>query len=106
MMKVDSALKTIGEVSKQLKIPQHVIRFWETKFFQLKPIQKNNGRRYYSQLEVSTLKQIIDLLYRQKYSIEGAKKNLRSLKNESNQTIIDELEETKKKINLLLKKSK
>lgn len=104
-MKVDSALKTIGEVSKQLNIPQHVIRFWETKFSQLKPIQKNNGRRYYSQLEVTTLKQIIDLLYHQKYSIEGAKKKLNSSKNESNQTIINELKEMKKKIYLLLKEN-
>ena len=75
-MKNIRALKNITEVSKELNIEKHVIRFWETKFRDLKPIQKTNGRRYYSLDNILLLKKIIDLLYNQNYSIKGAIKKL------------------------------
>ena len=75
-MKNIRALKNITEVSKELNIEKHVIRFWETKFRDLKPIQKTNGRRYYSLDNILLLKKIIDLLYNQNYSIKGAIKKI------------------------------
>lgn len=74
MIKDSSALKTIGEVSKSLKIPQHVIRFWEKKFSEISPIKKNKGRRYYSISDIETINQIKSLLYEKHYSIKGAQK--------------------------------
>ena len=68
-MKNIRALKNITEVSKELNIEKHVIRFWETKFKDLQPIQKTNGRRYYSLDNILLLKKIIDLLYNKNYSI-------------------------------------
>ena len=65
-------LKTISEVSKELNIPQHVLRFWEKKFTNLNPIQKSNGRRYYRHDDVNLIKKIIDLLYNQRYSISNS----------------------------------
>ena len=55
-MKEQNALKTIGEISKVLEVPSHVIRFWEKKFLLLNPIQKNKGRRYYSTKDLAFLK--------------------------------------------------
>ena len=104
-MKNEDALKTISEVSKELNIEKHVIRFWETKFKGLKPIQKNKGRRYYSLDNVRYLRKIIDLLYKQNYSIKGAVKKIDSEKtknSEINKEIILDLEVIKKKIEGLL----
>ncbi len=67
--KANNALRTIGEVAEALEIPAHVIRFWETKFSNLKPV-KYNGRRYYSTENIITLTKIKTLLYEQRYSIK------------------------------------
>ena len=75
-MKVPSALRTIGEVSKIIDVPVYVIRFWEKKFSSIKPIQKKGGNRLYDQNQLFVLKIIKSLLYEKKYSIEGAKKIL------------------------------
>ena len=77
-MKDDFALKTIGEVSIIINVPQYVIRFWEKKFLIIKPIQKNNGRRYYSPNDIKNLKKIQNLLYHENYSIKGAQKILKN----------------------------
>ena len=74
MIKEDQALKTIGEVSENLGLPQHVIRFWEKKFSHIKPIKKEKGRRYYSINQINILKEIKFLLYEKQYSIKGAQK--------------------------------
>ena len=88
-MKNIEALKNITEVSKELNIEKHVIRFWETKFKDLKPIQKTNGRRYYSLDNILLLKKIIDLLYNQNYSIKGAIKKINNEKIKIKKTSID-----------------
>ena len=82
-MKEEFALKTIGEVSKSLNIPQYILRFWEKKFSIIKPIQKANGRRYYTKKDLDNLIEIKDLLYEKKYSLKGAQKVLESKKKSS-----------------------
>lgn len=64
--------KTIGEVSDMLDLPQHVLRFWESKFQELKPLKRSGGRRYFRQEDVILLRQIKDLLYTQGLTIRGA----------------------------------
>ena len=84
-----SAYKTISEVSKQIDVPSHVLRFWETKFGQVKPIKRSGGRRYYRSEDIDVLIQIRTLLYKEGYTIKGAKKVLKSyLKTELNQSKI------------------
>ena len=87
-----SAYKTISEVSKQIDVPSHVLRFWETKFVQVKPIKRSGGRRYYRSEDIDVLIQIRTLLYKEGYTIKGAKKVLKSyLKTELNQSKIKNL---------------
>ena len=87
-----SAYKTISEVSKQIDVPSHVLRFWETKFGQVKPIKRSGGRRYYRSEDIDVLIQIRTLLYKEGYTIKGAKKVLKSyLKTELNQSKIKNL---------------
>lgn len=76
--KEDSALKTIGEVAEELNLPAHVLRFWETKFTQLKPNKRRGRHRYYRPEDIDKLKQIRHLLYEQGYTIKGAQKYLRT----------------------------
>ena len=87
-----SAYKTISEVSKQIDVPSHVLRFWETKFGQVKPIKRSGGRRYYRSEDIDVLVQIRTLLYKEGYTIKGAKKALKSyLKTEINLSNIKDL---------------
>jgi DNA-binding transcriptional MerR regulator len=72
--KSPSALRTISEASEALDVPQHVLRFWETKFPQIKPLKRNGGRRFYRPQDLDILQQIKHLLYNQGYTIKGAKK--------------------------------
>jgi DNA-binding transcriptional MerR regulator len=71
------AFRTISEVSSALEVPQHVLRFWETKFVQVRPLKRAGGRRYYRPEDVTLLRSIRDLLYRDGYTIKGAQKLLR-----------------------------
>jgi DNA-binding transcriptional MerR regulator len=66
------AFRTISEVSSALEVPQHVLRFWETKFVQVRPLKRAGGRRYYRPEDVTLLRSIRDLLYRDGYTIKGA----------------------------------
>jgi len=75
--KAPSAFRTISEVADDLHIPQHVLRFWETKFPQLKPLKRGGGRRYYRPEDVELLRKISDLLYIQGYTIKGVQRLLR-----------------------------
>lgn len=75
--KAPSAFRTISEVADELHIPQHVLRFWETKFPQLKPLKRGGGRRYYRPEDVELLRRISDLLYIQGYTIKGVQRLLR-----------------------------
>jgi DNA-binding transcriptional MerR regulator len=70
------AFRTISEASEQLNVPQHVLRFWETKFPQLKPLKRGGGRRYYRPEDLALLKRIADLLYTQGYTIKGVQRLL------------------------------
>ena len=72
--KAPGALRTISEASELLDIPQHVLRFWETKFSQIKPLKRNGGRRFYRPQDLEILQQIKHLLYAQGYTIKGAQK--------------------------------
>ena len=70
------AFRTISEAADQLSVPQHVLRFWETKFTQLKPLKRGGGRRYYRPEDLALLKRISDLLYTQGYTIKGVQRLL------------------------------
>ena len=75
--KSTAAFRTISEVSGELAVPQHVLRFWETKFAQVKPMKRAGGRRYYRPEDVALLRTIRELLYRDGFTIRGAQKFLR-----------------------------
>ena len=75
--KAPSAFRTISEVADDLHIPQHVLRFWETKFPALKPLKRGGGRRYYRPEDINLLRRIGDLLYTQGYTIKGVQRLLR-----------------------------
>ncbi len=79
--KSEEAYRTISEVAETLDVPQHVLRFWETKFKQLDPMKRAGGRRYYSPENVDLLKKIHFLLYTKGYTIKGAQKLLSSKKD-------------------------
>jgi DNA-binding transcriptional MerR regulator len=75
--KAQGAFRTISEVAEELDVPQHVLRFWETKFSQVKPLKRGGGRRYYRPEDVSLLKHIHYLLYTEGYTIKGVQKLLK-----------------------------
>jgi len=75
--KAPTAFRTISEVADELHIPQHVLRFWETKFNQVKPLKRGGGRRYYRPDDIALLRRISDLLYIQGYTIKGVQRLLR-----------------------------
>ncbi|MGM0421721.1 MAG: MerR family transcriptional regulator [Pseudomonadota bacterium] len=76
-----AAFRTISEVANELDVQQHVLRFWETKFSQVKPMKRGGGRRYYRPEDVELLKAIHNLLYEQGYTIKGVQKLLSGSKN-------------------------
>jgi len=71
-----SDFHTIGEVSRRLDVPQHVIRFWETKFKQIRPVKRRGGHRYFRKLDVEFLTEVKALLYEKGFTIKGAQKYL------------------------------
>tara|TARA_B100001093_G_scaffold439478_2_gene439454 strand:- start:763 stop:1134 length:372 start_codon:yes stop_codon:yes gene_type:complete len=76
--KANDAFKTISEVSALLDVPQHVLRFWESKFSNLRPLKRSGGRRYYRPDDVAVLRRIRQLLYVDGFTIKGAQKLVRS----------------------------
>ena len=82
-----SAYRTISEVSNEIDVPAHVLRFWETKFLQIKPLKRGGGRRYYRPEDVTLLKTIRQFLYSDGYTIKGVQRLLKDglIKTESNQ---------------------
>ncbi|HEX2752597.1 MAG TPA: MerR family transcriptional regulator [Alphaproteobacteria bacterium] len=70
------AFRTISEVAGELNVEQHVLRFWETKFNQIKPLKRGGGRRYYRPEDIELLKNIHHLLYNEGYTIKGVQKLL------------------------------
>ena len=77
LQKAPTAFRTISEVADELHIPQHVLRFWETKFPQVRPLKRGGGRRYYRPDDIALLRRISDLLYIQGYTIRGVQRLLR-----------------------------
>lgn len=77
MSKAPSAFRTISEVSDELDVPKHVLRFWEMKFPQIKPMKRGGGRRYYRPEDLALLKGICHLLHAEAYTIKGVQKILR-----------------------------
>ena len=77
MQKAPDAFRTISEVAEQLDVPQHVLRFWETRFSQIRPMKRAGGRRYYRPQDVDLLRGIRKLLYDDGYTIKGVQKILR-----------------------------
>lgn len=76
-MKSATAFRTISEVSVELNVPQHVLRFWETRFPQIRPLKRGGGRRYYRPEDVELLRRIRALLYEERYTIKGVQRLLR-----------------------------
>ena len=103
-IKSPEAFRTISEVSKDLSLPQHVLRFWETKFVQIKPIKRGGGRRYYRPEDIELLRGIKYLLYNDGYTIRGVQKVikengakkiiLRPIQNNDFTLVKDELKNT------------
>lgn len=77
MPKSDDAFRTISEVAEEVGVPQHVLRFWETKFAAVKPLKRGGGRRYYRPEDVSLLLAINRLLYTDGLTIKGVQKLLK-----------------------------
>lgn len=77
--KAPSAFRTISEVSADLNVQQHVLRFWETKFSQVRPLKRGGGRRYYRPEDVAVLQKIHHLLYTEGYTIKGVQKLLKGM---------------------------
>jgi DNA-binding transcriptional MerR regulator len=80
--KSPDAFRTISEVAEDLDLPQHVLRFWETRFTQIKPMKRGGGRRYYRPHDVDLIKGIRHMLYDQGYTIKGVQKLLRENGNQ------------------------
>jgi len=75
--KAPDAFRTISEVADDLNLPQHVLRFWETRFQQIKPLKRGGGRRYYRPDDIALLRGIQHLLYGEGYTIRGAQRVLK-----------------------------
>ena len=75
--KSPAAFRTISEVAEELDVPQHVLRFWESKFPQVKPLKRGGGRRYYRPEDVLLLRRIRQCLYQEGYTIKGVQRLLR-----------------------------
>ena len=88
--KAPDAFRTISEVAEELDLPQHVLRFWETRFAQIKPMKRSGGRRYYRPDDVDLLKGIRRLLYGEGYTIRGVQRILKEHGIKSVQGLADQ----------------
>lgn len=86
MDKHADAFRTIGEAAEELDLPQHVLRFWETRFSQIRPMKRSGGRRYYRREDVELLAAIRHLLYGEGYTIKGVQ---RILKQQGGKAVVD-----------------
>ncbi|MGI9436309.1 MAG: MerR family transcriptional regulator [Geminicoccaceae bacterium] len=83
------AFRTISEVADELDVAQHVLRFWESKFPQVRPLKRGGGRRYYRPDDVDLLRRIRSLLYDEGYTIKGAQKLLKGQRRPSTGRVVD-----------------
>ena len=86
--KAPDAFRTIGELSAELGIAQHILRYWETKFPQLRPLQRAGNRRYYRPADVALARRIHRLLNEEGYTVKGVQKLLRSREGPAEQPLI------------------
>ena len=77
MDKAPDAFRTISEVAEEINVPQHVLRFWESRFAQIRPLKRGGGRRYYRPDDVDLLRGVRHLLYGEGYTIRGVQRILR-----------------------------
>lgn len=98
--KATGAFRTISEVADELDVQQHVLRFWETRFSQVRPLKRGGGRRYYRPEDVLLLKKIHHLLYTEGYTIKGVQK---LLKGQSKSQILVEEKKEKPKTSSVVK---
>ncbi len=106
-MKSSDAYKTIGEVSKMMQTPQHILRFWEESFPQINPLKRKGGRRLYSESDINLLRRIKELLYGEGCSIKGvksylSKKKINDVTNEGKLKVSDEVSEKLEEIKATL----
>ena len=78
MQKADGAFLTIGELANELDLPQHILRYWESRFPQLKPLQRSGNRRYYRPADVEIARRIHHLLNVEGFTVKGARKVMAS----------------------------
>ena len=84
-MKSPQAFRTISEVSSEINIPTHVLRFWETKFPNINPLKRSGNRRYYRPEDVKLIIRIKTLLYDNGYTVKGVQKLLKENDNKNNE---------------------
>ncbi|HEU4359614.1 MAG TPA: MerR family transcriptional regulator, partial [Xanthobacteraceae bacterium] len=89
MDKAPDAFRTISEVAEQLDVPQHVLRFWESRFREIRPMKRGGGRRYYRPDDLDLLRGIRHLLYGEGYTIRGVQRILKEHGIKSVQTLAD-----------------
>jgi len=94
---------SIGEVSKVTELKQYVLRYWETEFKQLNPSKNKAGNRTYRQKDIDLILQIKDLLYNQKFTIEGARKMLSGVEAPTVETALETEAKTSVDLDLLIK---
>ena len=94
---------SIGEVSKVTELKQYVLRYWETEFKQLNPSKNKAGNRIYRQKDIDLILQIKDLLYNQKFTIEGARKMLSGMEAPTVETALESEAKTSVDLDLLIK---
>ena len=105
-MKSPQAFRTISEVSSEINIPTHVLRFWETKFPNINPLKRSGNRRYYRPEDVKLIIRIKTLLYDNGYTVKGVQKLLKENDNKINEknNIIEKLSSILKDIDNIIKK--
>ena len=105
-MKSPQAFRTISEVSKEVNIPAHVLRFWETKFPNINPLKRSGNRRYYRPEDVKNIIKIKTLLYDNGYTVKGVQKLLKENDNKNNEknNIKEKLSSILKDIDNIIKK--
>ena len=105
-MKSPQAFRTISEVSSEINIPAHVLRFWETKFPNINPLKRSGNRRYYRPEDVKNIIKIKNLLYDNGYTVKGVQKLLKENDNRNNEknNIKEKLSSILKDIDNIIKK--
>ena len=105
-MKSPQAFRTISEVSSEINIPAHVLRFWETKFPNINPLKRSGNRRYYRPEDVKLIIKIKTLLYDNGYTVKGVQKLLKKNDNKNNEknNIKEKLSSILKDIDNIIKK--